>query len=67
MDRREFLYGLNTSLGSIAMTAMLAADDLRAQDAEAKSPHFPEAKAKHCIFLFMEGGPSHIDTFDPKP
>ena len=67
MDRREFLYGLNTSLGSIAMTAMLAADDLRAQDAEAKAPHFPEAKAKHCIFLYMEGGPSHIDTFDPKP
>lgn len=28
--------------------------------------HFP-AKAKHCIFLTMEGGPSHIDTFDPKP
>ena len=67
MDRREFLYGLNTSLGSIAMTAMLAADDLCAQDAKAKAPHFPEAKAKHCIFLYMEGGPSHIDTFDPKP
>ena len=67
MDRREFLYGLNTSLGSIAMTAMLAADDVLAQDAEAKAPHFPEAKAKHCIFLYMEGGPSHIDTFDPKP
>src|SRR5262249_21630881 len=32
----------------------------------AKPPHFP-AKAKHVIFLFMQGGPSHIDTFDPKP
>ncbi len=31
-----------------------------------KSGHFP-AKAKNCIFLMMEGGPSHIDTFDPKP
>ena len=31
-----------------------------------KPPHFP-AKAKHCIFLMMEGGPSQIDTFDPKP
>jgi hypothetical protein len=32
----------------------------------AKLPHFP-ARAKHVIFLFMQGGPSHIDTFDPKP
>ena len=32
----------------------------------AKTPHFP-AKAKHVIFLFMTGGVSHVDTFDPKP
>jgi hypothetical protein len=32
----------------------------------AKPPHEP-ARAKHVIFLFMQGGPSHIDTFDPKP
>src|SRR5213593_2763096 len=32
----------------------------------AKPPHVP-AKAKSVIFLFMQGGPSHIDTFDPKP
>ena len=31
-----------------------------------KAPHFP-AKAKHVIHLFMNGGPSHVDTFDPKP
>src|SRR5690606_1117670 len=31
-----------------------------------RAPHFP-AKAKSVIFLFMEGGPSHIDLFDPKP
>ena len=31
-----------------------------------KQPHFP-AKAKHVIHLFMNGGPSHVDTFDPKP
>ncbi|MFZ9979814.1 MAG: DUF1501 domain-containing protein [Opitutales bacterium] len=30
-------------------------------------PHYPGAKAKNVIFLMMEGGPSHIDTFDPKP
>ncbi len=31
-----------------------------------RKPHFP-AKAKHVIHLFMNGGPSHVDTFDPKP
>ena len=31
-----------------------------------KQPHFP-AKAKRIVFLFMKGGPSHVDTFDPKP
>jgi len=31
-----------------------------------RAPHFP-AKAKRVIFLFMHGGPSHLDTFDPKP
>src|SRR5579863_3845145 len=33
----------------------------------AKRPHLPDAKAKAAIFLFMAGGPSHIETFDPKP
>jgi len=37
---------------------------LRAPGREAAA--FP-AKAKHCVFLFMNGAPSHIDTFDPKP
>ena len=63
MNRRDFLYGLNASLGSVAFTSMIAQS---AQAATVKKPHFPLAKAKHCIFLYMEGGPSHIDTFDPK-
>lgn len=69
--RRDFLYGMSTSLGSIAFTAMLA-DEARANAKASNGPlavkdgHFP-AKAKNCIFLMMEGGPSHIDTFDPKP
>ncbi|MCB1237344.1 MAG: DUF1501 domain-containing protein, partial [Verrucomicrobiae bacterium] len=61
--RREFLHGLNASLGGVAFTGMLA----REARGATKEPHFPEAKAKRCIFLYMEGGPSHIDTFDPKP
>src|SRR5215471_503208 len=69
--RREFLYSLSASIGSVALTSLLA-QDLRGATATAPGPlapkpgHFP-AKAKACIFLMMEGGPSHIDTFDPKP
>ncbi len=69
MLRRDFLYSLSSSLGSVAFTSMLA-DSIAAEsgaDSAARGPHFPQAKAKHCIFLYMEGGPSHIDTFDPKP
>src|SRR5471030_789518 len=63
--RREFLYSLGASLGSVAFTSLLAAEEKKNPLAP-KAGHFP-AKAKACIFLMMEGGPSHIDTFDPKP
>jgi hypothetical protein len=68
LSRRDALYGLGASLGSVAFSALLAAEDKRS----ARSPRAPQpprapAKAKACIFLMMEGGPSHIDTFDPKP
>jgi hypothetical protein len=66
-SRRDFLYGLGATLGTVALNALLRADQ-----APATSPLVPKvphhsAKARACIFLFMEGGPSHIDTFDPKP
>ena len=64
MLRREFLYGLGASLGSLAFSSRLAADE---SGRRSHQPHLPGAKAKNCIFLYMEGGPSHIDTFDPKP
>ncbi len=62
-SRRDFLYGLGATLGTVALNA------LRAQETDPLAPRAPHhsAKAKACIFLFMEGGPSHIDTFDPKP
>ena len=68
--RRDFLYSLGASIGSVALST-LAAEELRAADAKScslapKSGHLA-ARAKRCIFLMMEGGPSHIDTFDPKP
>ncbi|MGI9427372.1 MAG: DUF1501 domain-containing protein [Bythopirellula sp.] len=66
MLRRDFLYSLGASLGSVAFTSRLAADSGLAT-ADSKRRHFPGARAKNCIFLYMEGGPSHIDTFDPKP
>jgi hypothetical protein len=56
--------------GSIAFAGLLA-DEARGNAAiddplAPKNPHFP-AKAKRIIFLFMHGGVSHVDTFDPKP
>src|ERR1041385_8682272 len=58
--------------GALALTYLLERESLTAgpvpiaNPLAAKPAHFP-AKAKSVIFLFMEGGPSHLDTFDPKP
>ena len=73
MGRRDFLYRFGSGLGSIALTDALckdghlsATDQLGVNPLASKSPHFvPRAKA--CIFLFMAGAPSQMDTFDPKP
>ncbi len=63
--RRDFLFGLGASLGSVAFSALLAEENPK-NPLASKPGHLP-AKAKNVIFLMMEGGPSHIDTFDPKP
>jgi hypothetical protein len=65
-SRRNFLFRAASGLGSVALSALLADQDLRAGVLSPKPPQHP-AKAKACIFLTMEGGPSHLDTFDPKP
>src|SRR5690348_14631212 len=70
-SRREFLERAGGGFGMVALSALLQQEGLLAASAEVnplapKAPHFP-AKAKHVIYLFMHGGPSHIDTFDPKP
>lgn len=62
--RREFVYSLGASLGSVAFSSLLGSEGKN--PLAPKTGHLP-AKAKNCIFLMMEGGPSHIDTFDPKP
>ena len=56
--RRDALFGIGAGLGSVALASLVHAED--------QQPHHTP-KAKRCIFLMMEGGPSHIDTFDPKP
>ncbi len=65
-SRRGFLR--STLAGSLLMSGLLR--ELLAEDATdplaVKKPHFP-AKAKSVIFLFMSGGVSHVDSFDPKP
>lgn len=71
LPRREFLYGLGATLGTVAFNALLEAEDRKRPTTYtgplAAKPQQHLGRAKSCIHLFMEGGPSHIDTFDPKP
>ncbi|MEO6244996.1 MAG: twin-arginine translocation signal domain-containing protein, partial [Opitutaceae bacterium] len=56
--RRDFLYSLGASLGSVAFSALLSSSANAAEKANPLAPrpgHLP-AKAKNCIFLMMEGG-----------
>jgi hypothetical protein len=67
--RRDFFRTAGIGLGGIALGNLLARDAVAATAANPlapKPPHFP-AKAKNVIFLFMEGAPSQMDLFDPKP
>lgn len=63
-SRREFFTRAGSGLAGLALADLLAASP--ADPLAAKAPHHP-ARAKSVIFLFMEGGPSQVDTFDPKP
>ncbi len=65
-NRRTLLKTAASGFGYLAFAA-LSTEEARAADPLApKAPHFP-ARAKRVIFLCMEGGPSHVDTFDYKP
>ncbi|MFM8471649.1 MAG: DUF1501 domain-containing protein [Limisphaerales bacterium] len=65
--RREFVRDACCGFGGLALAALLQ-EEARAAASPlvAHAPHLP-AKARSVIFLFMAGGPSHIETFDPKP
>jgi len=78
-SRRDFLFQAANGFGSLALASMLAGESRAAARAATiekdskpfnplapKAPHF-KSKAKAVIFLFMVGGPSQMETFDPKP
>ena len=68
ISRREMLQQMGGGLGSLALAALLAEEASAAatNPIARRAPHF-SPKVKRVIMLFMSGGPSHIDTFDPKP
>jgi hypothetical protein len=68
-SRRDFLWNSFCGFGSVALAALLREDRVHAAAVNPlfpKAPHRPHARAKAVIFLFMAGGPSHVETFDPK-
>ncbi len=74
-SRRDFLYRAGAGFGSLALWSLLSREVFATESAAsaaatnplaAKPPQFP-AKAKSVIWCFIDGGPSHLDLFDPKP
>jgi hypothetical protein len=65
MTRRDYLRTMGAGFGMVGLAGVLGAEMSRSP-LEVKAPHFP-AKAKRVVFLFLNGGPSQVDTFDPKP
>lgn len=81
LNRRQLLSRCGMGMGTLGLSALLAQTGLlQASEGQGantarttglnpltpRQPHFP-AKAKHVIHIFANGGPSHVDTFDPKP
>ena len=64
INRRDMLRRCTAGFGALGLAGMLGREQVHA--AGSIGPHFAP-KAKRVIFLFMNGGPSHVDTFDPKP
>ncbi len=62
LTRRQMLQKTCAGFGAMGLTSLLGSRSLLAGQ-----PVHPRARAKRAIFLFLNGGPSHVDTFDPKP
>src|SRR4051812_48556188 len=69
INRREMLFRCANGFGGLALAGLLAGKQAAATGVNPLAPRTPHfaPKAKSVIFLFMDGGPSQIDTFDPKP
>ncbi|HEX4413220.1 MAG TPA: DUF1501 domain-containing protein, partial [Lacipirellulaceae bacterium] len=70
LTRRELLHRCGMGFGALALGNLVTgAQKAMANTVDPLQPHAPPfpAKAKRVIHLFMNGGPSHVDTFDPKP
>jgi hypothetical protein len=69
LSRRDMLRSVGGGFGTLALASLLAEEGLLANEVDPLAPKKPhhEPTAKRVIFLFMSGGPSHVDTFDPKP
>ena len=70
MSRRTLLQRTGVGFGALALASMLAGETVASgEDANPLAPKLPlvPARAKRIIFLLMSGGPSQVDTFDPKP
>ena len=71
-SRRDFLRSVSSGFGYLAFAGLSTAAVAKEPGSSLSNPlspkpsHFP-AKAKHVIFLYMQGAPSHVDTFDYKP
>jgi hypothetical protein len=69
LSRREILKTTSCGFGYLALAGLFAQQSRAASEASPlapKKPHF-QPRAKRVIFMFMQGGPSHVDTFDHKP
>jgi len=75
MNRRQMLRRFGNGFGMLGLAGLLSENfisSLSASSIASANPLLPRvpplpARAKRVIFLFMSGGPSHVDTFDPKP
>ena len=73
LTRRDFLATSASGIGALALTSLFQAEGLLAAEGDkgaapdsSRAPHF-KPRAKNCIFIYMEGAPSQMDLFDPKP
>ncbi|MEJ7606709.1 MAG: DUF1501 domain-containing protein [Bryobacteraceae bacterium] len=66
-SRREMPQSVFGGIGSVGLAGMLAREQAEAVIVGRYKEPLTSGKAKHVISLFLAGGPSHVDMFDPKP